>query len=430
MATDGDMLEIVNSLYTAALGDIGWDPVLCRLADFCGAENAALVRANQRVQSASVAAPRADAAVIAAYNHEWWVHDPTVKATQAAPVGHITSLDDTGRDVFYNSLFHNEFWSNSRLGAERFAVNLSLGDHHFASCVLHAPAKSDRLDRHAKTRLAALTPHLIRATEIQDRLAGLAFENAMLNALESKPHQGVMVVDSAMRILFADPSAEALLAQGVGVRFRHGAFGLQNPRANALLQHAVRACGGAYTALPDARSVPWNREPHAPALTIEAVPWSHASTSIELTGARPAAILCIHQPETAAAPQAAPHGSSQRTSTSSSSSQARATLLSALKQDINDNFRHADISLSWLAKRHQTTPRRIRDLFYADNTSFTEYLLNTRLDHAHVMLTDAALAHLNVAAIAFDCGFGDISWFHHTFRRRFHLTPAQVRGLS
>ena len=87
MATDREMLEVVNGLYTAAIGDESWDGALCGLADFCGAESAALVRADQLIQHSSVAAPRVDSAIINAYNEHWWVEDPTDRENHQCGAG-------------------------------------------------------------------------------------------------------------------------------------------------------------------------------------------------------------------------------------------------------------------------------------------------------------------------------------------------------
>jgi AraC-like DNA-binding protein len=42
-----------------------------------------------------------------------------------------------------------------------------------------------------------------------------------------------------------------------------------------------------------------------------------------------------------------------------------------------------------------------------------------RLDHAMRLLTTPTLAHHNIAAVAYAAGFGDLSYFNRTFRRRY-----------
>ncbi|WP_116653533.1 helix-turn-helix domain-containing protein [Pelagibacterium sediminicola] len=427
---DSEALEVVGSLYAAATGEEGWNNFLCRLADFCGAENAALVRADQLVGQSSVLAPRADPAVTAAYNERWWAEDPTSKATATAPVGRITSLDDTGRELFYKSTFHNEFWAQSGLGAERLAVNLSLGRYRFASCVLQTSAARDELGQDARKRFAHLTPHLIRGVAIHGRLHRLAMENVVLSTFRDRPRIGLIVVDPAMRVLFADEAGEAQLAGGVGLRVQNLVFSLGSRRANRLLQRAVAACAGNHHDLPAIRDIVWNRGGGHRPLSIEVLPWTPEITPLDFATPRPAAILLLHdrhtEPDSTEAEAQALDGTSPLL-ISPGGNRTRAELFAAITGDIAANLDDCDISLAWLAKRHAMTPRRIRDLFYAQNTNFTDYLLNSRLDRARDMLTDSALAHVNIATIALDCGFGDISWFHHAFRRRFHKTPADMR---
>lgn len=148
----------------------------------------------------------------------------------------------------------------------------------------------------------------------------------------------------------------------------------------------------------------------------------------DISGRQPAAILLLHDLQTKAEiPAGRDEDKDDRRPEPAPRSQTRAELFDAVTQDIRNNLDDSDVSLSWLASRHGISPRRIRDLFYAENTNFTDYLLSARLERAKEILSDPELGHINVASIALECGFGDISWFHHTFRRRFKLTPADMR---
>ena len=44
------------------------------------------------------------------------------------------------------------------------------------------------------------------------------------------------------------------------------------------------------------------------------------------------------------------------------------------------------------------------------------------------MLTDLRFADGLISTIAFDVGFGDLSYFNNSFRRRFGDTPSDVRA--
>ncbi|MBR0936109.1 helix-turn-helix transcriptional regulator [Bradyrhizobium jicamae] len=62
--------------------------------------------------------------------------------------------------------------------------------------------------------------------------------------------------------------------------------------------------------------------------------------------------------------------------------------------------------------------------------SFTEHLAACRLDRAFAMLTDPHHPHLAIIDIAFEAGFGDVSYFNRMFRRHFGDTPSGVRAAS
>ncbi|MFN8681317.1 helix-turn-helix transcriptional regulator [Paracoccus sp. P2] len=105
----------------------------------------------------------------------------------------------------------------------------------------------------------------------------------------------------------------------------------------------------------------------------------------------------------------------------------RQARLAAIKADIEANLGRPDLSLDWLAGRHGISPRYIRDLFLGTGTSFTEFVLTARLERAHERLRAAPPAHGGISVIAFETGFGDLSYFNRAFRRRFGMTPSDVR---
>ena len=106
----------------------------------------------------------------------------------------------------------------------------------------------------------------------------------------------------------------------------------------------------------------------------------------------------------------------------------RAARLQAIKDDIARHLGEVDLSLAALAARHRSTARFVQRLFEAEGTSFTEYVLAQRLARAHRMLNDPRRAGDKIATIAYDAGFGDLSYFNRAFRRRFDLAPSDVRA--
>jgi AraC-like DNA-binding protein len=107
-----------------------------------------------------------------------------------------------------------------------------------------------------------------------------------------------------------------------------------------------------------------------------------------------------------------------------------AARLRAIKADVVKNLTDRQLSIDTVAQRHGITPRYVSMLFDGDATTFSEYVLVQRLNRAHRMLTDPRFSHRTVSSVAFDVGFGDLSYFNRAFRRLYGATPSDVRANS
>jgi len=105
----------------------------------------------------------------------------------------------------------------------------------------------------------------------------------------------------------------------------------------------------------------------------------------------------------------------------------RAARLQAIKFDIVANLASGALTVAGVAARQRVTPRYVHKLFEDEGTTFTQYILRQRLDRAYRMLRDRRFSMHSITAIAFDAGFGDLSYFNRTFRRRYNATPSDIR---
>jgi AraC-like DNA-binding protein len=105
----------------------------------------------------------------------------------------------------------------------------------------------------------------------------------------------------------------------------------------------------------------------------------------------------------------------------------RAARLAEVKRDVLANLTDPALSPSAVARRQRVSSRYVHMLFDGDGITFSEYVVAQRLLRAERMLVDPRLAHLSVSAIAMAVGFGDLSYFNRTFRRRFGATPTEIR---
>jgi AraC-like DNA-binding protein len=105
----------------------------------------------------------------------------------------------------------------------------------------------------------------------------------------------------------------------------------------------------------------------------------------------------------------------------------RAARLAAIKADIGRHLTDSSLSAAALAARHGITPRYLHKLFEDDAMTYSQYVLEQRLALACRRLRDPRLAGRTVSSIAHDAGFGDLSYFNRTFRRRYGVTPSGAR---
>jgi AraC-like DNA-binding protein len=107
-----------------------------------------------------------------------------------------------------------------------------------------------------------------------------------------------------------------------------------------------------------------------------------------------------------------------------------AARLHAIKTDIREHLDNCSMSVSLMAARHGISPRYIRSLFESDQTTFTDYVLHQRLARVHGRLIDQRFAGHLISTIAFEAGFGDLSYFNQAFRRRYGATPSDIRAAA
>jgi AraC-like DNA-binding protein len=101
-----------------------------------------------------------------------------------------------------------------------------------------------------------------------------------------------------------------------------------------------------------------------------------------------------------------------------------------IKEDIATQLDRADLSVATIAARHRIKPRWIWRLFEREGTTFTEYVLAQRLARAHRLLADPRYAGQKISTIAFNVGFGDLSYFNRAFRRRYGAAPSELRAAA
>jgi AraC-like DNA-binding protein len=106
----------------------------------------------------------------------------------------------------------------------------------------------------------------------------------------------------------------------------------------------------------------------------------------------------------------------------------RAARLAAIKTDVMAHLGDGALAIDAVAARHGLSRRSVQLLFEHDGRTFSQFLHEQRLALAHRLLGNPGHAQMTVNSIALAAGFNDLSYFNRSFRRRYGMTPSDVRA--
>jgi len=108
----------------------------------------------------------------------------------------------------------------------------------------------------------------------------------------------------------------------------------------------------------------------------------------------------------------------------------RAARLRSVLDAIAQGAGETNLDPSRVAAQLGMSVRYLHRLLEESGRTFSEHLLERRLDRAHRLLRDPRLMDRKVSEIALEAGFSDLSHFNRSFRRRFGETPSQARAMA
>lgn len=105
----------------------------------------------------------------------------------------------------------------------------------------------------------------------------------------------------------------------------------------------------------------------------------------------------------------------------------RDTLLLIVQNFIRSHLADAELTPEKIASANHMSQRTFFALFASAGLSVMDWLWSKRLSHARMLLTDAGLAHVSTAEIAYASGFKSPSHFSARFKKAYALTPTEYR---
>jgi len=105
-----------------------------------------------------------------------------------------------------------------------------------------------------------------------------------------------------------------------------------------------------------------------------------------------------------------------------------AARLDLMRADVIANLSRGDLTIYSVAQKAGVSPRNAQRIFEQTKTTFTEFLLEQRLLLMRKLLLDPLNRWRKISDLAHSAGFPDVSYFNRVFRRRFGVTPSDMRA--
>src|SRR5574343_303125 len=241
MARADEALQLVQSIYDVALGREDWPSVIRKISMASGGHSGLLRLVDcQRAEVGFVAAYGYEQGQIEDYRRHFIHLDPYRDHLAAAPTGALLQSDQAAP---LSSRQHTAYFNDyERLGDRYHALGSPLGRKRYFLRYLGLSRGqcAGPYDEETLAFVRSLLPHMLRAVQIQ-RLIGSAVDAQRLSeAALDRLRIGVVLMDSALRVRFANGSALAQ-AKTFGLSLGESGLALPSPRFNDRLQHLLNS---------------------------------------------------------------------------------------------------------------------------------------------------------------------------------------------
>ena len=247
MSGENRVLDLVGSIYDAALDGQLWPDVLNRIGDAVGGPMVVFGIYDPPNGLVNMHAPRTDPDMMRKLA-DWAPSNPALPciASQYPPGTAFNGAEVISPEEFSRTAIYQDWWRLAGFSTEPLVTNLfarSVGSGHFASHGLPGLSPSD-----AQKRLfAVLARHLVRAVVLQRGLHHPAIATERMPADLDELEEGFLLVDAQARLLFVNRTARALLDAGDGLRLDDGALFSSHASDGRRLRELIASCAAAHS---------------------------------------------------------------------------------------------------------------------------------------------------------------------------------------
>ncbi len=244
MSREEQLQNAINLIYEAVIDASLWPAALNKLADALGVAQIGLASFDHGTHRFASLSPRVDPLLVASYQDYWAFHDPIWPRMAALPKGELLPLDSAvPREDYAATAVYNEFHRKAQLGLSLMGAKLPADDQISTSLFAANPPDGDQISAAQTLAFKAALPHIDRAFRVQRLLHVRDLDQA--TAPEQLEHMGigVILVDGAAKVLYANAWARALLVPGSGLTVKDGyLFSTDSAASLHQLIASCRAC--------------------------------------------------------------------------------------------------------------------------------------------------------------------------------------------
>lgn len=248
--------QLVADIYDAALDGSRWPLVMRSIAELCEARSTIITGMDMLNPGYNILTPHnLSEACLSEYREAGW-DELDMRLTGAAfhqfgGVGKAATLDDlfgsyqSWKDLVGDYYLYCRKWNMSA----QVGVMLDLDDYRWCCLGVHRTEEEGHFGKDTVAFLDRMGLHLRRGLQIHRQLSLARQHNAALYALLQKMSVGVILLNTATQVVFANAAAELVLRQSNFLQVTRTGVKCSDPAHNARLQLLIR--GAVETSLRD-----------------------------------------------------------------------------------------------------------------------------------------------------------------------------------
>jgi DNA-binding CsgD family transcriptional regulator len=247
--------SLIEDVYDAALDPALWMAVVKKTSEFVGGFSASVVMGDQANLSADLLCSfGGDPYFDRLYDENYRLSDPRRGLTSFFRVGEVFSTAAIPIAEFRKTAFYQEIVQPQGIG-DNFMCVLERSPTSYAAFGLLCHKDNEPAD-HLFRRMQLLMPHMRRAISIGKSVnMGHADAATFINMLDGL-QAGIFLLDAKQRVVHANRSGQAMLAEGVLLRNASGRLIANEPNARRTLDHGIAMAAKAGPANGEGLAIP------------------------------------------------------------------------------------------------------------------------------------------------------------------------------